>query len=361
MVNLALLTLPCYFVLNLIVTMTNKQLVSLTSCPYLLTALHSSCTFLTTNVLERLQLHASHSRQHRTSHTFTNLSLRTHAILVCFSLLYTVNIGISNLSLEHISLSLHQTIRATAPAITVLVCLTLLGQPLTSYSRSTYLSLIPTIAGVILATTTPRPRPDIQTASSPKTTLAGITVTFLGAVLAVLKTILTNMLQQRTGRLSVGIPSTTLIRYLAPYSVALALLLALCTGEFQRLRTIMFSMSTTTAIGGRISTITATNALGAALLNLASFEANRRCGPLAMAVAANLKQVLVLLFGWHADGDGWRVTAGAFMTIIGGVWYAFAQKQTNNRSVEGGKNRLDFVRSEGAGGSQPESPLISEV
>lgn len=355
MLNPALLTVTGYFLLNLIVTMTNKQLVALTSCPYLLTASHAFCTFIAINVIALLQPHATHC-QHKANSTFFDLSLRTHTILIGFSLLYTINIAISNLSLGLVNLSLHQTIRATAPAITVLLCITLQRRPLTSYSTSTYLSLIPTIVGAILATTSPNL--NNHTAPDPKTSLAGITLTFVGAVLAVLKTILTNTLQARTGRLSVGLPPTTLIRYLSPYAVAQALLFALWTGEFQRLRTITNPLSITAATEGRISTTAAANTLAAAMLNLASFEANRRCGPLAMAVAANLKQVVIMLIGRHADGGGgWRVMAGAFMTIVGGVWYAFAQKHTQRQimdeeGVMGRKNRSNSAHGEGAGGSQ---------
>ncbi|KEF54325.1 uncharacterized protein A1O9_09491 [Exophiala aquamarina CBS 119918] len=351
MFNPALLTVTCYFFLNLVVTLTNKQLVSLISCPYLLTASHAFCTFVSTNVIALLQRHASDG-QCQTKSTSTNLSLRTHAILVCFSLLYITNIAVSNLSLGLVSLSLHQTIRATAPAITVLLCVTLLRRPLTSYSTSTYLSLIPTTIGVILATTSPHP--DNTTSPGPKASLSGIALTFLGAVLAVLKTVLTNTLQRRAGRLSVDLPSTTLIRYLSPYAVAQALLFALWTGEFQRLRSIISSLFTTST-EGRILATAATNVLAAATLNLASFEANRRCGPLAMAVAANLKQVLILLIGRHVGGDGWRVMTGALMTIVGGVWYSFAQRQTQKPSPDNGemvmeKHGLHYVGRERLGG-----------
>lgn len=328
MPNPALLAVTCYFILNLIVTITNKKLVAQSSCPHLLTASHAFSTFITTNLITSFQIQTSLGQQH-TSSNFVNLSLRAHTILICFSLLYTINIAVSNLSLGLISLSLHQTIRATAPAITVLLCVTLLRRPLSSYSTSTYLSLIPTIAGVILATTSPNT--DNHVPHGPRTSPEGILLTFLGAVLAVLKTILTNTLQQRAGRLSLNIPSITLIRYLSPYAVAQALVFALWTGEFQRLRNTIFLSNTGE---GRISVIAAANVLAAALLNLTSFEANRRCGPLAMAIVANLKQVAVLMFDQHTEGDGWRVVGGALMTVIGGVWYAFSQKQNANRNGE---------------------------
>jgi hypothetical protein len=80
-------------------------------------------------------------------------------------------------------------------------------------------------------------------------------------------------------------------------------------------------------------------------LNIASFEANKRCGPLSMGVASNLKQVAILLLDLapvdqggrigQADaattGPGGGVILGSLMTMIGGTWYAFARADMNRR------------------------------
>lgn len=345
MLNPALLTIICYFLLSLMITVTNKQIVSETSCPYLLTASHSFCTLITTHFIASFSHHTDVGRGKgaivASSTAVTNFSLRAHIILVCFSLLYTINIAISNLSLGLVSLSLHQTIRATAPAITVLLSFTLLNRSIRSYSSSTYLSLIPIIAGVIIATKSPRTG-NAASREPATSSLNGILLTFLGAVLAVLKTILTNTLQQpepsaHTGRsaptmnLSLNLTPTALIRYTSTYAVGQALGLATWAGEFPRLVQIITdstSPSTTAAsVNSRILTLTVANVLTAAMLNIASFEANRHCGPLAMAVVANLKQVVVLMFGRRDGADGGWVVVGALMTVVGGAWFAGAQRK----------------------------------
>lgn len=69
--------------------------------------------------------------------------------LVAFSALYTVNIAISNLSLNLVSVPLHQVVRSTTPLFTILISISLFGK---SFATMTYLSLIPVIVGVALAT-----------------------------------------------------------------------------------------------------------------------------------------------------------------------------------------------------------------
>jgi hypothetical protein len=80
------------------------------------------------------------------------------------------------------------------------------------------------------------------------------------------------------------------------------------------------------------------NAMAAAMLNIASFEANRRCGALSMAVAANLKQVFVLFVSSVTDGTetrmNWRVCVGSLMTVVGGMWYALASKGEDKVMVQ---------------------------
>lgn len=358
MFNPALFAVTCYLLLNLIVTITNKQVVSQTFCPHLLTATHAFCTLITTHFVSSFSDKVVHHHRRTRSTTFTRLGVRAHTVLVCFSLLYTINIAISNLSLGLVSLSLHQTIRATAPAITVLISVILLSRPVSSYSTSTYLSLIPIIAGVILATAPPTTHeigPQRQETSS----LKGFIITFVGAVLAVFKTILTNALQRKQTsylteqsaprfNLSLHLSPTTLIRYTAPYAVFQALLFAWWAGEFLRIQQVLGWIRSNAAppVTDRTMVVTAFNVIAAALLNIASFEANRRCGPLAMAVVANLKQVVILILGRQAANDdapdGGRVVVGALMTIVGGAWFAWAQRK-GNLSQDSRKNETESI------------------
>jgi len=80
----------------------------------------------------------------------------------------------------------------------------------------------------------------------------------------------------------------------------------------------------------------ASNGILAFFLNVVSFNANRRVGPLAMSVAANVKQVLTILFAvilfdltiTPANG------IGILLTLAGGALYAtveYDEKQKGRR------------------------------
>jgi hypothetical protein len=353
MSSAGLISISTYFLLNLIVTVTNKQLIFHNSSPFLLTASHAFTTFVATSIISRLTSAAtpshglSQAQQTTTSVEPLRLPLRTHLILVAFSLLYTVNIALSNLTLGLVSLPMHQTIRSTAPAITVLLTVIVFHTPLRYYPMAVYLSLVPTICGVVVATSSMSANVNVgHDKGRGSTTFGGVALTFLGAVLAVVKTMITHQLQKSSSwsssssggyRLQIGLPPMTLVRYLSPYAVVQALGFACWTGEVTHL--LALGHATDPAARGlrEIGVLAVVNMLSASALNIASFEANRRCGPLSMGVAGNLKQVFILVLASLAEGDGGgdgetgrgggvngRVVLGTLMTVVGGLWYAWA-------------------------------------
>ncbi|KIY03579.1 uncharacterized protein Z520_00270 [Fonsecaea multimorphosa CBS 102226] len=377
-VRSSILSIWLYFILNMLVTVTNKQIVSRTACPWLLTACHAFATFVTTGAILRLQKsrftptttarftslsydddgdddnNNESEQKHQEGDGASRPSLRTHLrILLPFSLLYTLNIALSNLALGLVTLTMHQTIRATAPVITVLISIAWLGRSWREYPVGVYGAITLTICGVIIASNAASSEAGGRSLVDPtaRTTPFGFTITLLGAVLAVLKTIMTNELQRppHASRWGLGLSSTRLVQYLALYAVNQTVLLASWTGEIKRLSSSNFGQGAPTPtlilkLGGggdllRISLLWPwlwlLNGLAVAMLNLASFEANKRCGPLSMAIAANMKQVLILVLvicfrDTSREGrEGERqaeniVILGSLMTTIGGMWYAFA-------------------------------------
>ncbi|KIW97615.1 uncharacterized protein Z519_01199 [Cladophialophora bantiana CBS 173.52] len=393
----SLVSISLYFILNLLVTVTNKQILSQASCPWLLTASHALTTFITTAAILRLQkpkltwtttatsTSLSHSlirerrlgddndetEQRRRNGDETSASLLVHLrFLLPFSLLYTLNIALSNLALGLVTLTMHQTIRAVAPVITVLISIVWLGRSWREYPSGAYGAIGLTIWGVIIAThaTSSAGASDRNVLGSATTTTTafGFGITLLSAVLAVVKTILTNELQRppRTSRWGLGLPSTRLVQYLALYAVIQTLLLASWTGEIKGLLTSDTEVAPPT-LGLNLSSrslqirlpwpwLWLFNALAASMLNLASFEANKRCGPLSMAIAANMKQVVILLFLFICfrrdtamlemlGGEKEKkqagelrqsetiVVLGSLMTALGSIWYAFVCVRVKKR------------------------------
>ena len=295
---IAFFSISIYFVLNLVVTITNQSIVLRTQSSYFLTALHAAASYLSTFMIARfqnVQLNSDRSHTHRLK-------------LFIFACLFTVNIALSNRALGFVSLSIHQTIRATAPALTIILTTILELRTWSSYSMSTYLSLVPIVAGVLLATYT----------SFSSASLYGIAITFLGTVTAVVKTMATHTFQTEY-----GIKGLELIHITTPIAVFQASLLAYLYGDFGRIAK-LYDQSTASeeraAAGAWLLLFILFNVIMAAFLNLSSFEANRRCGPVSMGVAANLKQVVILLLPCLAQGGrvNTRVLGGGMMAISGG-------------------------------------------
>lgn len=99
----------------------------------------------------------------------STLGTREHWTLVAFSFLFTINIAISNVSLSMVSVPFHQIVRSTTPVITILIYRFAYAR---TYASQTYLTMIPLISGVALATV-----------GDYYATLAGFTMTLLGVFL----------------------------------------------------------------------------------------------------------------------------------------------------------------------------------
>ncbi|RXW15608.1 hypothetical protein EST38_g10243 [Candolleomyces aberdarensis] len=172
--------LALYFLLNLALTLYNKLVLIHFPFPYTLTALHALCgsagTFF---LLKRRQVPSVHGKE--------------AAVVLLFSVLYTVNIVVSNASLKLVTVPFHQCVRASGPLFTILLSTLLIRAY--SCSRPKLVSLVPVIAGVALATY-----------GDYYFTAAGFFLTLLGTLLASLKTIITHLLQSKSQSPSVSPP-----------------------------------------------------------------------------------------------------------------------------------------------------------
>lgn len=193
-----------------------------------------------------------------------------------------------------VTLPFHQVVRATAPVFTVAIYWIFLSN---DYGFLTYLSLIPVIFGVGLATY-----------GDYYATVLGFFMTLLGAILAAVKTVVTNRMQ------TAGLHLTALeILYrLSPLAVVQSLLVGYFQGEvnaFQKFASQPGNLNTKAIL---ILLINAAMAFG---LNMSSFTANKKAGALTMTVAANVKQILAVLLSvafWHLE-IGWVNALGTFV------------------------------------------------
>ncbi|KAI0037077.1 TPT-domain-containing protein, partial [Vararia minispora EC-137] len=327
--------LSLYFAFNLILTLYNKAVLDSFPFPYVLTAIHSLCAAIGGRVL------LSHGAYRPKSLTFPD-----HLVLALFSALYSINIAVSNASLKLVTIPLHQVIRGTTPIFTTILAFYLLNARVTGHKLA---ALVPVVIGVGLATF-----------GNYRSTFWGFSLTLLGAVLAAMKTVATNLLQAssrspapfhrraplraRALSLSIVIPFPPSLRFprlnlhpldlltrMSPFAFAQCLLYAHLSGELDVLRhrspRDLFP-SFLHAHPWMYPAILIANGVIAFGLNVVSFEANRRAGAVAMGVASNVKQVLTILcaVSLFELSLSYANVTGILLTLVGGAWYAAVEQ-----------------------------------
>ncbi|KAG1870700.1 triose-phosphate transporter family-domain-containing protein [Suillus subalutaceus] len=308
-----------YFCFNLGLTLYNKGVLIRFPFPYTLTALHAFCGTIGGFILLK-------------NGTFVpaRLTDADNLALGTFSVLYTINIAISNVSLHMVTVSFHQVIRAATPIFIILLSTFLFG---TRCSNHKMVSLIPVMVGVGFATY-----------GDYSYTTSGLILTVLGTVLVAIKTVYTSILQSTPSSISsqprinfvvpprLKLHPLDLLTRMAPLAFVQCVFLAYLTGELSRVHT--WSLEEMTPVKAALLGVNGLIAFG---LNIVSFTANRVAGPLSMTVAANVKQVLsvfcaVILFKITITPTN---ALGILLTIIGGMWYAaveYQEKRVNGES-----------------------------
>lgn len=174
-----------------------------------------------------------------------------------------------------------------------------------SYSNMTYLTLIPTILGVALATY-----------GDYEHTTLGFNLTLLGTFLAALKTVATNYIQTSS---FLRLSPYEILFFLSPLAFVESSFTAWSNGEVSTFFTDSFP-----TLDPLHTLAIILNAGLAFSLNVISFEANRRTGALTMTVAANVKQILTVALGilFFHFALGFGNVLGIALTLLGGAWYA---------------------------------------
>ncbi|KDQ13882.1 hypothetical protein BOTBODRAFT_111015 [Botryobasidium botryosum FD-172 SS1] len=314
-----MLWLLLYFAFNLGLTLYNKIVLVNFPFPYTLTAVHTLCGSVGCWILRQYGIFAPASLT--SSHQLS---------LAMFSVLYTINIAVSNLSLQLVTVPFHQVVRSTTPLFALF--LTQILQPRRARpSKLVILSLMPTVLGVCLAT-----YGDYEYGF----TLAGLCVTLFGTILAALKTVATNILQRPgSSSRSALLPTLhplQLLNQMSPLAFIQCVGLAWYTGELDRVRAHAVIAQEDRVWWYGVATL-GVNGLIAFGLNIVSFTANGKTGPLTMTVAANMKQVLTILFAVVLFNLTITFTnaIGIALTLVGGACYASVEYREKIRRANG--------------------------
>ena len=182
-----------------------------------------------------------------------------------------------------------------------------------SYETNTYLSMIPLIFGVGLATF-----------GDYSFTIGGFLLTLLGVVLASVKTVTTNRLM--TG--SLALTPLELLTRMSPLAAVQCLFYAAMNGEISQVVAV--------AKSGDISTsfviAVVGNASVAFFLNNVSFQTNKLAGALTMSICGNVKQCLTIALGIALFDV--RLTPlneiGILVAGVGAAWYSRSELRSRN-------------------------------
>ncbi|KAF7943833.1 uncharacterized protein EAE97_005903 [Botrytis byssoidea] len=302
-----------YLALNLLLTLLNKIVLCQYPYPWLLTAWHALCSSMGTYVSRRLD---SQNLEHR--------SQRKNYYILLFSILYTINIAVSNVSLGIMTIPDHLVIRSTIP-IFVLIISSLFRLHTRTYSPLTILSLLPLTLGVLLVSH-----------DSLTLTLDTTILCLLGALLSACKTLSTNSLQTH-----LSIPALTIIHHVAPLAGIQATIWSYMNGEIDEFPVKQIS-STSSPLSTSHSGILLilTNGLVAFLLNWSSFTTNKKAGALTMAVLGNIKQVIsiaisiVIFRDANASFTGFAHIFGIILAVGGGFLYSLVEVGTFGDSMD---------------------------
>jgi len=245
--------------------------------------------------------------------------------------------------LQLVTVPFHQVVRASTPIFTILLSYWFFGS---LCSREKMMSLIPVIVGVGFATY-----------GDYYFTAWGLILTLFGTFLAALKTIFTNILQSPpvsppqsptisspSGFFSF-LPKTfipprlhlhplDLLTRMSPLAFIQCVIYAQLSGELDSVKVYSArEMSWFKAVALLMNGVIAFG------LNVVSFTANKKAGPLSMTVAANVKQVLTIalaMFIFHLP-PSMTNTLGIVLTLMGGAWYAaveYEDKKNKARAAE---------------------------
>ncbi|KAF9366636.1 UAA transporter [Mortierella sp. NVP85] len=314
--------LAMYFFLNLALTIYNKAILSTFhfGFPWTLTGIHTFCSGVGAYLMARMGYF-----------TPAQLGEQENMVMLMFSILYTFNIAISNVSLNEVSVAFHQVVRAMTPVFTIAISLLFYRK---RYSSKTYLSLVPLLLGVYMATV-----------GDYSYTAMGFFLTVLGTVLAAVKTVVTNRIQ--VGKLKLH-PLDLLLR-MSPLAFVQTVIFSWMKGELDEVVSWC-----KTEISYKLVLALTVNGIIAFLLNYVSFTANKKTSALTMTVAANVKQVLSIVIAVVVFNTkiGFLNGLGIVMTLLGGACYSYVDLREKALRMKPAAPALPQLSSNG--------PILSE-